>query len=379
LRVCIVYDCLYPHTIGGAERWYRNLAERLTAVGHDVTYLTMRQWPRGERPEIPGVRVVAVGPRMELYVGGRRRIMPPLVFGAGVLLHLVRRGRTYDVVHTCSFPYFSMLAAAAVPRLHGYRLFVDWFEVWSREYWREYLGRLGKIGWLVQRQCVRVRQRAFCFSHLHERRLRDEGFQGAIMRLEGLYAGPLRTPKPQPADTVVVFAGRHIPEKRVTVIPSAIVRAQEGLPSLRAELYGEGPDRVKLLRQIGELGLNGTVEAPGFVSSARVHDALARCLCLILPSRREGYGLVVVEASSLGVPCVVVEETDNAAVELVDDGVNGIVVSSTDPDELAAAILRIHGAGTELRERTAAWFDRNAERLSVESSLAKVLNAYRGR
>ena len=31
VRICLVYDCLYPHTVGGAERWYRNLAERLAA------------------------------------------------------------------------------------------------------------------------------------------------------------------------------------------------------------------------------------------------------------------------------------------------------------------------------------------------------------
>ena len=55
------------------------------------------------------------GPRMKLYSGpGQRRILPPLVFGAGVLWHLARHGRRYDVVHTCSFPYFSLLAAALV-------------------------------------------------------------------------------------------------------------------------------------------------------------------------------------------------------------------------------------------------------------------------
>src|SRR5438874_6955494 len=88
VRVCIVYDCLYPYTVGGAERWYRNLAERLADEGHDVTYLTLRQWDAGEDAGVPGVRVVAVGPRMPLYVGGRRRIGPPLIFGLGVMGHL---------------------------------------------------------------------------------------------------------------------------------------------------------------------------------------------------------------------------------------------------------------------------------------------------
>ena len=106
MRICIVYDCLYPYTVGGAERWYRNLAERLAAAGHDVTYLTLRQWDRGERVDLEGVRVVTAGPRMALYVGGRRRILPPLVFGAGVLWHLLRHGRRYDAVHSASFPVF---------------------------------------------------------------------------------------------------------------------------------------------------------------------------------------------------------------------------------------------------------------------------------
>ena len=60
MRICIVYDLLYPQTVGGAERWYRNVALRLAEEGHDVTYLTMRQWEPGAEPDLPGVRVVAV-------------------------------------------------------------------------------------------------------------------------------------------------------------------------------------------------------------------------------------------------------------------------------------------------------------------------------
>lgn len=153
-RICVVYDCLYPWTVGGAERWYRNLAERLAESGHSVTYLTLCQWDREQPPVIPGVEVIAVGPRLGLYTqdgSGRRRIAPPVVFGAGCLWHLLRRGRGYDVVHTASFPYFSLLAAGATRRFMGYQLVVDWHEVWSREYWREYLGPTkGTVGALVQ-------------------------------------------------------------------------------------------------------------------------------------------------------------------------------------------------------------------------------------
>ena len=144
MRICIVYDCLFPHTVGGAERWYRNLSEKLAAEGHDITYLTLRQWARGADPGVAGVRVVEAGPRLSLYTeSGRRKIGPPLVFGAGVLWHLLRHGRDYDAVHTASFPYFSLLAAAATRRIGRFRLVVDWFEAWTREYWTRVPGAVG--------------------------------------------------------------------------------------------------------------------------------------------------------------------------------------------------------------------------------------------
>jgi glycosyltransferase involved in cell wall biosynthesis len=188
MRICLVYDCLFPHTVGGAERWYANLAERLVKDGHEVTYLTLRQWDRDERPQIdPRVRVVAVGPRMALYTAdGRRRIVEALVFGAGVFAHLLAHPRRYDVVHTCAFPYFSLLAAALLRPLGRYRLVVDWFEVWSRHYWRDYLGGLGgRVGELVQRLCALVPQHAFCFSQLHAKRLGEQGLRGEVTVLRG--------------------------------------------------------------------------------------------------------------------------------------------------------------------------------------------------
>jgi glycosyltransferase involved in cell wall biosynthesis len=103
---------------------------------------------------------------------------------------------------------------------------------------------------------------------------------------------------------------------------------------------------------------------------------LARALCLLLPSRREGYGLVVVEAASVGTPSVVVAGPDNAASELVSEGENGFVAVTSEADELAAAIVRVSEAGQALRERTARWFAQNAQRLSLESSLQTVLDAY---
>jgi glycosyltransferase involved in cell wall biosynthesis len=377
MRICLVYDCLYPYTIGGAERWYRNLAERLAAAGHEVTFLTRRQWGRDAAPDVPGVRVIAVSPPAELYAGGRRRARPPLRFGLGVWWHLRRHGSRYDLVHTASFPYFSLLGAAAARKRTDFRLVVDWHEVWTPGYWREYLGRIGgALGWRIQRACIGVRQRAFCFSRLHEQRLHEEGLAAELTRLEGQYTGVPEATDPRPARAVVVFAGRHIPEKRAPALVPAIAEARRRLPELRGEIYGDGPERADVLQTIARSGLQDAISAPGFVSAGVLENAIATALCLVLPSRREGYGLVVIEAASRGVPVVVVAGPDNAAVELVDDGTNGVVAQSAEPHELADAILRIEAAGPQLRASTADWFRRNAERLSFDSSFERVLEVY---
>ena len=420
LRICLVYDCLFPCTVGGAERWYRNLAERLAKEGHEVTYLTLRQWERGGEPRIDGVRVVAVGPKLALYTtDGRRKIAPPLVFGVGVLSHLLRHGRRYDVVHTCSFPYFSLLAAAAARPAGRYGLVVDWHEVWSRAYWRGYLGGVGgAVGYAVQLLCARLPQRAFCFSRLHARRLRAEGLRGEPTVLEGEYAGTLDTPTAHPAEPLVVFAGRLIPEKQAPLAVAAFAlaarhiaasrpqgesvpepvpggapgpawrepeserREPESAPggapeaTLRGEFYGDGPERGALERAIAEHGVQEIASAPGFVDASRIDEALTKAMCMLSTSSREGYGMIVIEAAARATPSVVVAGEDNAAVELVQEGVNGVVAPTADPEAVAAAIVKVHEAGMAMRESTAKWFEQNAQRLSLESSLRAVLASY---
>lgn len=377
MRICLIYDCLFPWTIGGAERWYRNLAERLAGDGHQVSYLTLRQWD--EEPRIPGVEVIAVGPRMALYSKGKRRLLPPLRFGLGVLLHLLAKGHRYDVVHTASFPYFSLLAAGMARPFGGYRILCDWHEVWSREYWADYLGRLGPVGAFVQALCARVPQRAFAFSRLHQKRMQRLGLT-SITRLTGLYA-PLTQNIDQQEIAVpptVVYAGRFIQEKRVELLVEALAIARAQMPELRASLIGDGPTRTDLITRIEALGMSDAVACPGFVTSDELDATMTSALCLVQPSSREGYGLVVIEAAHRGVPIVVVEAPDNAATELVSEGRNGLVVKAADAAQLASAILECARRGTELRRSTRQWYSENQDRVAIEASLEVVVREYHG-
>ena len=223
---------------------------------------------------------------MSLYSGpGRRRVLPPLVFGVGVLWHLLRHGRRYDVVHMASFPYFSLLAAAAARRAGRYRLVVDWFEVWTRAYWRDYLGRLGGyVGWLIQRLCARMPQHAFCFSRLHASRLRDEGFAGDVTILAGVYDGPLDARPVYEPEPLVVFAGRHIPEKRVpAIVPAIARRPRSRAQHPRARSWATGLTGRRCWRWSRSSASTDAVEVPGFVATETVEERLSAALCMVLP------------------------------------------------------------------------------------------------
>jgi glycosyltransferase involved in cell wall biosynthesis len=384
MKIAIVYDCLFPNTVGGAERWYRNLAERL-GDRHSVTYLTRRQWG-DEGPGTP-FETLAVSPASHLYTrSGRRRIWPPLRFGLGVFWHLLRHRRQYDAVHTASFPYFHLIGARLALRLsrsHA-RLIVDWHEVWGREYWRSYLGPVGgRLGFAVERICLRLPDRSFTFSRLAEQRLREYGHRAPILRLTGEYAGdPWAEGRSRdeaaasPTPPLVVSAGRHIPEKRVPAIPAAIAAARERLPDLRCLILGDGPDFEATQERIRELGLEEQVEMAGRVDHGELMRRIATASCLLHPSEREGYGMVVVEAVSLGTPAIVVRGSENAATELVEDGVNGFVVETADPGAMADAIVRAVEGGSLLRTSSFEWYRARRQELSIEKSLAEVEDSY---
>jgi glycosyltransferase involved in cell wall biosynthesis len=202
--------------------------------------------------------------------------------------------------------------------------------------------------------------RAFCFSELHAKRLREEGLRGPVTVLRGLYAGSAVPAAARPAEPIVLFAGRLIPEKQVTLAVAAMALAVKRIAGLRGEFLGDGPERAALDAAIAAHELQGIVVARGFA----------------VTSRREGYGLVVVEAAARGTPSVVLAGEDNAATELIEEGVNGFVAANSEPEQIAAAIERVHEAGLALRESTTRWFAENAGLLALESSLRKVLEVY---
>jgi len=381
-RLAVVFDCVFPLSTGGGERQYRLFAESFAGAGHQVDYLTRRQWA-DRAPTMDGPTVIAISGPTELYDAvGTRRALPAVAFAWGVFRHLASHRSRYDAVLVSAMPVLNVFAARFALLGSRTRMCSDFLEVWRREQWLEYSGPLvGRAAVVLQRLAARISPSASCHSQLNARRLIAEGLRRppvispGLIHQAGEVAANLQTGEPP----VVVFAGRHIPDKQVETIPAAVAWARQQLPVLRATILGEGPSREAVRAEVVRCGLAEVIELPGFVSEAVFQATVREAAVFVNPSRREGYGLVVVEACAAGTPVVLVEAEDNAAVELVElvelvePGVNGFVASSTAAAVLGSAIVAAVRGGSALRARTREWFEVAAQQRTAEAAARQIL------
>jgi glycosyltransferase involved in cell wall biosynthesis len=376
LRIAVAFDCLFPWTTGGGERQYRAFAEEFARAGHHVTYLTRQQWD-GEPPTIEGLDIEVVSTDRELYTEhGRRTLGPAIRFARGLFGHLRQHRCDYDAVLVSSTPVTNVFATRAALAGTKIVVIVDWLEVWRPNQWREYSGPLvGGVATVLQWLAVWLSPIASCHSQLNARRLLGLGVPAEPVVSPGLIHAEIgREPSLAAAQPPrVIYVGRHLPNKRIDALPAAISYAREKIPELKMTIFGAGPTHDAVLAEIDRLGLSEVVAMPGFVSQAELDHGIRTASCLVNPSMWEGYGLVVVESCAAGTPVVLVAGEDNAAVELIDEGVNGRIAASVAPEELGAAIVDVVEAGEPLRQTTLAWFETASRTKTLRATATQIL------
>jgi L-malate glycosyltransferase len=367
MRLSFLSDAIYPFHHGGKETLQFERSIRLSRRGHAIRIHTMHWWPEHDRAIVrDGVVLEAVSPRTAMYTAkGRRSIWESLAFGLGSLRLLW--SPPFDVLDVDQFPFTPFFAARLVCRLRDRPMTATWYEVWDRDYWREYMGWLGPVGFFLQRWAARSADLIFADSRLTARRLTE--WLGVDPKRVLVLAPGTNIPSPvaqspsplAPSPSPLaqspsplaqspsplagegrgggyktldcIFIGRLLPHKHVDVLLRALALA----PGATGLIVGSGPEKDRLIAFAGELGIRDRVsfESPG--SHEAVLDRLRAARLLVFPSTREGFGIAVLEANACGVPALVVQHPDNAALELVRDGVTGMICN-LDPDQMSALI-----------------------------------------
>ena len=151
-------------------------------------------------------------------------------------------------------------------------------------------------------------------------------------------AGPPRT-IPSRAGIDVLFVGRLVPVKGLHILVAALDRLLREGRSVLLRFAGDGPERPGLERNVAQRGLNRHVIFEGQQNSDQVRALYQQADIFALPSFAEGIPVVLMEAMAMEIPCVTTRIT--GIPELIRDGVDGLLVTPSNEQELAAAIARL--------------------------------------
>ena len=337
LRVAVVTDGLYPWFKGGKEVRFHELLTRVAAKGVVVDIYTMHWWDGPRDRQEGSLRLHAICKNRSMYAGERRSLVQAVVFAVACLRLATVEADVIDADH---MPYLQILPLRVVCWIRGIPLVVTWHEWWGAAYWRSYLGPVGVLAAGIERLVARLADQLVVAAEGTAKRMVAAGIPpGRIVVVpNGVDVGEISGAPRSETSYDVLFIGRLLEHKGVDTLVQGLAELASGGTVLRCGIIGEGPEREPLEAAVWRLGLQGQVDFLGRLETKQeVFGFIKSAGVFVLPSRREGFGIVVAEALACGTPVVTTDHADNLSRHLVDDGVTGCLAAPTSGG-LAAAL-----------------------------------------
>ena len=309
---------------GGSERYVEEMAAGLAARGHQVT-IACAEHDGAPRDEVrDGVRFVRRGSKLDIYVTTFLRI-------------LFRRYGTVDVVVDVQngLPFFTRLATRkpVVVLVHHVH----------REQWPVvYPGLTGRVGWWIEsRLAPRLyrRSRYVTVSQASRLELIDLGVDRD--RITIIHNGTDPAPPVEAtraAEPALCVLGRLVPHKQVEHAIDALAAVRVGHPGATLDVVGDGWWDAELREHARAQGVEDAVTFHGFVDERTKHEILARSWLMLLPSLKEGWGIVVGEAGAHSTPTIAYASA-GGTTESIDHKDSGLLVE--DHDELVRRTVEL--------------------------------------
>ena len=172
-----------------------------------------------------------------------------------------------------------------------------------------------------------------------------------VLEFHGIDLSLLPDPPPAQVPGRLVTAGRLIPEKGMDDVLRTFARVLAVRPDATLRVFGEGPDRGRLERLAGELGLAGAVDFAGHVSHALVFAELSKAEVLLFLTRHEAERLPNVVKEAMACECTCVVARSPGIEELMPGREHGFLVEPGDVEGAAEAVLAVLGEDAASRRR----------------------------
>jgi glycosyltransferase involved in cell wall biosynthesis len=324
-----------------------------------------------------GVTYRGVGAAPAFYgPDGKRRVREAVAF-ARCLVPALLHDRV-DVLDVSATPTLALYVAWLAAKLTRTPLVVTWHEFWG-EHWHTYLPEARFVATVARRlESVsrRFGDRLVAVSTFTGSRLGGGPWAAKVTVVgNGVAVDDITAATPSRERIDLLYLGRLIDEKRVELLLGAVAIIARTDPAIRCVVIGEGPERPRLEALRTTLAIQDNVRFAGRMPTSDVYAALRAASVLVLPSAREGYGIVVVEAQAAGAIPIVTTGPATAAPTLVRDGVDGLVVDPT-PEAIAAAAVSLLG-NPERRAAMQAAATESARAASWDVVASEMLGVYR--
>lgn len=337
-------------SVGGIQRLVVDDANELARRGHEVFVITFEPEREGDSMDellrLPASHVLTIPYRRLRSFSG--------------LIQLTRKLRRLRPDAVMTHHWFANTVGRVAARCAGVKnvLAFEHSTYDTRKSRKQFV-----LDWVLQSWCRYVIAvsdpiRDSLIAHgIHSSRVR---VVGNGIDLSGFSRRAPRTQEP----VSFLFVGRLIDDKNVAVLLEALA----GVPHCTLSIVGDGPERERLVAQADQLGINDRVTFLGIRQdiTALLIDADA----LVLPSRREGFGLVLLEALASGVP--VIASDLPAIASIVRSDIDGLLVTPSDSTALKDALAHF-ATDPILRARLHEEAGKNMVRFSIQTHVDTLL------
>ncbi|WP_322921826.1 glycosyltransferase family 4 protein [Nocardioides renjunii] len=309
---------------GGSERYVEAMARGLVRHGARATIFCASHDNAPADEVVDGVRFVRRGDHLAIYL-------------LGALHLLLRRFGKVDMVVDVQngLPFFTRLVTRApvVVLVHHVH----------REQWPVvFPGLIGRLGWWIERFLApRIYRRSQYIAVSRSTRGELIALGIGSERIAVVHNGTSPAPVvdvPRSPTPALCVLGRLVPHKQVEHAIDAVVALRQVHPDVSLDVVGNGWWEDDLRSYVASRGAQDLVVFHGHVTEQRKHEILARSWLMLLPSLKEGWGIVVGEAGSHGVPTIAYASAGGTR-ESIADGASGLLVDT--PDEFSEAVRRL--------------------------------------
>lgn len=345
MRIC-VFTGIFPPDIGGPSTYLYRLSNDLVKLGHEIRVLTY-----GEQSSINFSYPVKRIPRRSYVV----RVPQSIV-------KLAHVGKTCDVIYSHGGPFSTGVVAVITKKIIGRPLVIKvtgdfaWefslMKGWTSDGIDEFQGkrysfRVELIRW-IQRLVAVNADLVIVPSHYLKKIVGGWGVSPEKVRVIHNAPTEERAPISRGAargklgldGKIIVTISRLVPWKGVDTLIQVMPELIKDVGSdLRLVVVGDGPDMSKLRQLARDSGVGDNVVFAGRVPHDEIPAYLSASDLFVLNTEYEGFSHILLEAMMAGTPVITTDVGGNP--ELIEDGVNGLLVKPNTPDELKEAITKL--------------------------------------